>query len=411
MDCPLKAGGIDVHRDTLVASIVSETEEFVTRTFKATNEGHVKLLAWLQENGCGRVLFEATGVYWYALYLALYQSIEVVVANPWHVKCIYGVKTDERDSRWLALVCLKGLAKPSRVFTGEYYEFRELSRHRSTMVKMRTALKNRVHRQLQLCNVKLSSVFTDCYGKKGRRVLEELLAGKPLEEILGDKKLRLSVAKKEELREAIRNGLDVLSVEAIRRNLEAIDYLGGEIKVVEAQMGEMGAVWKKQLRFVASVPGVGFLGAHMILAEIGDVRDFETGEKLAAYFGIVPSVYQSGGKTYTGRLTKHGSPQMRHILVEVAHVVGRMKCRLGRYYQRLKERKGAGVAAVATARKILCLIHHLLINEESYQEEGMKKKQLRRLARVQVETSLEEALDIVQKAGYIVKKDKRRTTT
>jgi len=339
--------------------------------------------------------------------LALFQSLQVVVANPWHVKCIFGVKTDERDSKWLALTCLKGVLRPSRVFVGERHEFRELARHRSTLVKMRTALKNRVHRQLQQCNIKLGSVFSDCFGKKGRRILEDLLAGKPLETILADKKLRLGEEKKQKLREAVKDRLDSLSMEAIKRNLEMIDYLDGQIQVVEANLGELGSVWKKQLRLIASVPGVGALSAHVILSEIGDVEDFATGEQLASYFGLAPSVYQSGGKTHTGHITKHGSPLMRMMLIQIAHTIGRMKCRMGRYYARLKERKGAGVAAVATARKLLCLIHHLLKNNEAYEEESHKKKRSKRLAPTHVEISLEQAIETLHRAGYVVSRDRR----
>jgi transposase len=411
IDCPDKAGGIDVHSRTLVATIVNDREEYVTQNFLATSSGHEALLKWFLDNGCSRVLFEATGVYWYPLYLAVFQSLKVVVANPWHVKCHYKVKTDKRDSRWLARLCLKEAVNPSRVFVGDRHEFRELSRHRETLVKMRTALKNRVHRQLVLCNVKLGSVFTDCFGKKGRHILEALLGGTPLESILEDKKLRLGEDRKRKLREAVKNELDPLSVEAIRRNLEMIDFLDGQIRIVEARLGEQGSRWKKQLRLIASIPGVGVLSAHLVLSEIGDIEDFETGEQLASYFGIVPFVSESGGKPFTGHITKHGSPHMRRVLIQIAHVIGRMKCKMGRYYNRLKERKGAGVAAVATARKLLCLIHHLLKNDEEYEEEGHKKKPVRKMPMVQTETSLEHAIEIVQKAGFSLRRDKRRRTT
>lgn len=411
MDCPDKAGGIDVHKRVLVASIVDSRDEYVTRDFQATGAGHEALLEWFRENGCTRVLFEATGVYWYPLYLAIFKCLDVVVANPWHVKCHYKIKTDKRDSRWLARLCLKEAVNPSRVFVGDRHEFRELARNRETLVKMRTASKNRVHRQLELCNIKLSCVFTDSFGKKGRHILKALLSGKPLEDVLADKKLRLGEDRKQKLREAVKDRLDPLSVEAIERNLEMIGYLDGQIKVVEAKLGELGGRWKKQLRLIAGIPGVGVLSAHLILSEIGDIEDFETGEQLASYFGIVPFVSESGGKPFTGHITKHGSPHMRRVLVQIAHVIGRMKCKMGRDYNRLRERKGAGVAAVATARKLLCLIHHLLKNDEEYEEEGHKKKQARRMPAVQAETSLEHAIEIVQKAGYVVRLDKRRRTT
>lgn len=69
------------------------------------------------------------------------------------------------------------------------------------------------------------------------------------------------------------------------------------------------------------MPGMGFISASTILAEIGDFRDFSSANKLAAYCGLVPSVYQSAGKLINGHITKHGSPHIRRIIVEVAHAI------------------------------------------------------------------------------------------
>jgi transposase len=53
-----------------------------------------------------------------------------------------------------------------------------------------------------------------------------------------------------------------------------------------------------------SIPGMGLVSASTILAEIGDFNDFKTGDQLALYCGLVPSVYQSAGKLITGHITK-----------------------------------------------------------------------------------------------------------
>ncbi len=66
---------------------------------------------------------------------------------------------------------------------------------------------------------------------------------------------------------------------------------------------------------------MGFISASTILAEIGDFRDFSSPNKLAAYCGLVPSVYQSAGKLINGHITKHGSPHIRRIIIEVAHAI------------------------------------------------------------------------------------------
>jgi transposase len=68
---------------------------------------------------------------------------------------------------------------------------------------------------------------------------------------------------------------------------------------------------------------MGIISASAILAEIGDFRDFSSPDKLAAYCGLVPSVYQSAGKLINGHITKHGSPHIRAMLTEVAHAIMR----------------------------------------------------------------------------------------
>jgi transposase len=70
-------------------------------------------------------------------------------------------------------------------------------------------------------------------------------------------------------------------------------------------------------------PGIGFISASTILAEVGDFNDFDKAEQLAAWAGLVPTVYQSADKLITGSIIKHGSRHIRRILVEVAQAISR----------------------------------------------------------------------------------------
>jgi transposase len=133
-----------------------------------------------------------------------------------------------------------------------------------------------------------------------------------------------------------------------------------------------------------SIPGMGFISACTILAEIGDFRDFSSSNKLAAYCGLVPSVYQSAGKMINGHITKHGSPHVRWMIIEVAHAITRSKqdSRLKRFFSRIKARRGTKVALVALARKVLCLLYHLIINQELYQDDLISKPRDGRNSRI-----------------------------
>jgi len=115
-----------------------------------------------------------------------------------------------------------------------------------------------------------------------------------------------------------------------------------------------------------TLPGVGVATAQAIVAAIGDISRFETADKLAAYFGLVPSVHQSTDHAYHERITKQGNSNVRWLLVEVAHHAGRHPGPLGHQFTRLARKKGVPVARVAIARKLAILAWHLLTKNEPY---------------------------------------------
>ena len=169
--------------------------------------------------------------------------------------------------------------------------------------------------------------------------------------------------------------------------------------------------FEEDLKIVLSVPGMGLISAATILAEMGDFRDFPSADKMAMYFGIVPSVYQSAGKLRTGKITKLGSKHMRRILVEVAHAISRTKksTRLKRFYLRVLAKSSKKAATVALARKVLCILYHLLVKREDYQEPEVKRtkpKIANFISPIGI-MNIDEMIKIISQAGYLVEKDLR----
>lgn len=76
-------------------------------------------------------------------------------------------------------------------------------------------------------------------------------------------------------------------------------------------------------------------------------------DKLAAYFAIVPRVSQSNETDHRGRITKRGNKLARTTLVQSKLIAIRYSGYLSAFYRRIKERRGAGKAIIATARKLL----------------------------------------------------------
>ena len=109
-----------------------------------------------------------------------------------------------------------------------------------------------------------------------------------------------------------------------------------------------------------SIKGIGDLGATILLSVIGDVNDFASEGKLAAYFGIVPRVSNSNETERSGRITKRGTKLGRTTLVQCALIAKRYSLYLDKFYQRIKSRRGTGKAIIALAKKFLGIIYNTL---------------------------------------------------
>jgi transposase len=158
---------------------------------------------------------------------------------------------------------------------------------------------------------------------------------------------------------------------------------------------------EKDVKNISKVPGVAQVSASSILAEIGDAKRFADGKKIASWSGLCPSVYQTADKNLTGNL-KQGSKNLRRMMIQVAHVASRAKnSRLRLFFLRVAARREKKKAYVALARKILCIIHHLLVTGEEYVEEGFVKKFKVKMKALE-DLPLDEMARILTGAGYLV---------
>ncbi|MCB4860668.1 transposase, partial [Sphingobium sp. PNB] len=107
--------------------------------------------------------------------------------------------------------------------------------------------------------------------------------------------------------------------------------------------------------------------ARLVAAEIDDVSRFRSPRKLAAYAGLVPSTYSSGGKTFNGRIIKGGNKWLRWAFVEAVVPAIVSDPALKFEYYRHKTTKGANRAKVAVARKLLTIAYHVLRDKREYQ--------------------------------------------
>lgn len=399
--------GADIHKKFLIATILSRDCTKITKRFGMTLDELLNFKNWVIENGCEQVAVESTGTYWVPIHTVLEGSIGLIVGNAYKIKHTPGNKNDLGDADWIAELCLNGMIEPSRIFPKADRDLRRLTRIREGYVNDMTREKNRIHNALESCGIKLSSVLSDIFGKAGQSILSGLLEGRTIDDILKGVNLKRIKATAEEIREAIKGSLDFTQILLIRGSLEQMEAIQKRIDEICREIKSRIAYRKEDLKIAMSIPGVGFTSASTLLAEIGDITDFKKPEQLAAWAGLVPSVYQSAGKLITGSITKHGSRHIRWILVQVARVIARGRnSKLKRFFLRVKSKKGSNVAVVALARKILCILHHLLTNREMYKEDGINKKIKIDIGNEfsQREMDLEEMIKYIVRAGYEVRK-------
>ena len=105
--------------------------------------------------------------------------------------------------------------------------------------------------------------------------------------------------------------------------------------------------------------------------EVGEIDRFDEDKQLVSYAGLDPVVHQSGDKEVCGSISKEGSALLRWALVQCANIAVRCDGYLGNFYTRLKQRKNHQIAIVATARKMLVSIFHMLTRKEPYDPPGV----------------------------------------
>ncbi len=154
--------------------------------------------------------------------------------------------------------------------------------------------------------------------------------------------------------------------ETVAACLRHVDFLNNEVGALDRALAKHALQSPDTLRLM-TIPGVSVITASTFVSAIGDIKRFASARQLVGYLGLDPRVRQSGNAPARhGRITKQGSAAVRHVLVEAAWVAVRAPGPLRAFYERVRARRGAQVAAVATARKLASLCWCLLTRQQDY---------------------------------------------
>lgn len=384
--------GIDIAKTNHVASLIGADGSVVIRAikFKNSNEGYTKLLNTIQNklNDLSNIniAMEATGHYWLSLYSALVDDgFNVSVYNPYQIKSYRGAynnrkqKNDIIDSIIIADYLRVFGMKDSKLPQEDLMALKQFTRFRSNIVENVSSIKVQVIGLLDKVFPEYKDFFCDVFGVTSKQILlncptpddiiristtklANLLSKNSRGKFGKDDALNMKEVAKSSF--GIKFTTDACSFE-IKQLINQVIFLESQLEDVDKQISEL---YNKLDSHLLSVPGIGIKLAPTILAEIGDINNFDKPSKLIAFAGVDPSENQSGNKLSTNnKLSKRGSPYLRHAIYTASLVAISNEPKLRSYYdKKINEGKHHFVALAGISRKLLTIIYYILKEDRDY---------------------------------------------
>ena len=236
---------------------------------------------------------------------------------------------DKVDAAILAQLLRADLLPEAWIAPADVRQLRALLRHRVSLVRLGTQLRNRIHAvAADHGHDRAASYWTG----PGRGWLAEL-------------------------------DLPPSSREIVTDCLAVID---GLVPVIDRLDGELHARAKAdpRVKVLRTLPGVGEFTALVMLAEIGDITRFATARKLASWAGLTPAVRGSDLTVRHGHISKQGSAWLRWVMNQAAQTAKRSP-EFAAAYAAIAKRRGKKIATIAIARKLLTRAWHLLADMQA----------------------------------------------
>jgi transposase len=380
--------GIDVAKRSHTAMILDEQGQVMSRAFSFTNDrsGFGQLVANIQALPEQAIIgLEATGHYWLALYDHLTRrDYTILVLNPLQIAAyrrtgIRKRKTDRHDAYWIADFVRIGGGQPCHLSHQVLLQIRELARFRSRLIQQIGDCKRKAISVLDRVFPEYETLFSNMFIRTSRRLLQEAVTAEefadfPLHElhslVSSASRGRFGLTKAQQIINTAAQSVGVsFLADAARLELRC---LLNQIEFVEAQVADveaaLDALLQQTEQYLTSIPGIGPTSAAALLGEIGNADRFPTLEKLVAYAGIDPTVYQTGQfEAQEAHMSKRGSPYLRHALWLAASAARQHDPQLKAYYQRRRaEGKPHGVIMGAICRKLLARVYVVLREKRPY---------------------------------------------
>ena len=374
--------GIDISKYKHDCIIINEdTGEIVRNVFSFDNSRtgfnqFINVLKTLDPKIKKKIGFESTGHYQNNLKIFLenegldFMELNALLVHKFKSsQTLRGVKTDKTDARLIAEYLCKIEFKPYPKVVYNILALRSLCKRHFDLINERTKYLIRITNFLDRTfpelkpflkgNIKSNTVMylLHNYGIPSKIANMNIQSYNNLrKESYG----KFSVAQFYQLKELAKNTIgfsyetDVFEINSLLRNYDLIQE---EISLVE---NEITTHISKIDSKIPTIKGIGLVSAATIIAEIEDISRFDSPDRLLAYAGLDPRLYQSGTQEFKGKMNKKGSVVLRRVLMNSAESILIFNPVFYEYYRKKRdEGKSHRVALSHLARKLVRLIYKI----------------------------------------------------
>jgi transposase len=376
--------GIDVAKDKHDCFIMNSEGEVLFNVFTIENNQagfdslYQKIKSTSNDFSKIKVGLEATGHYSYnILGFLLDKDLPTYLINPLHtslyrkILSLRKTKTDKVDARTIAMMLMSDVDLKS--YSGTLYhneELKSLTRYRFNKVSERAKHKVSVSRLVTILFPELEKLVSTLHTTSVYALLSEFpsasaIAGAHLTRLTNILKKasrgRYNKDKAEAIKKAakasIGSNMPSKSLE-LKHTIKMIQEISTEIDEIES---EIKSILDKIKSPILSIPGISERMGAMIIAEIGDFSKFDSPDKILAYAGLSPSIYQSGHfESSHSKMEKRGSRYLRYALFNATKQVCCWNPIFAEYLAKKRaEGKHYYVAISHAAKKLVRVIYHL----------------------------------------------------
>lgn len=283
-------------------------------------------------------------------------------------------KTDKTDAMVIAKKLMSDFDKKERLTDRTTEELKELTRYRHRLGKQQAHLKTQYTRILEKSFPELATYGQIRYSKYMIDLLKKYPSPKKiaaaheksLSKFLGvsSSRVRPDVLKCL-AKETIGCHSEISELELVQ-TLEQLNLYEKQIKEADKRIQEMMDTLDSP---IVTIPGISYRLGSVIIAEIGDIHNFQNPSQLLAFAGMEPSIYQSGKYQGSGKMVKRGSPNLRWAMYHASRLAAIYSPTFKTYYEKkLTEGKHYNVVLSHLGKKLMRVIFHLLKNNEIYKE-------------------------------------------